>query len=90
MAVLMRELGGRDVMSVLIEGGGSTLASAFEAGIVDKVMFFVAPKIIGGHDAITAVEGHGVSRLKDAILLRDMKARPVGEDILIEAYVRND
>ena len=50
-------------MSVLIEGGGTTHASAFEAGIVDKVMFFVAPKIMGGRDAITAIEGEGVDRM---------------------------
>jgi diaminohydroxyphosphoribosylaminopyrimidine deaminase/5-amino-6-(5-phosphoribosylamino)uracil reductase len=52
------------------------------------VLFFVAPKIIGGRDAITAVEGEGVARMHDAILLEQMQARPVGEDILIEAYVK--
>ncbi len=87
MRVLMRELGRRDVASVLIEGGGATHASAFEAGVVDKVMFFVAPKIIGGKDAVPAVSGAGVKSMSEAILLRDMKATPVGEDILIEAYV---
>jgi diaminohydroxyphosphoribosylaminopyrimidine deaminase/5-amino-6-(5-phosphoribosylamino)uracil reductase len=90
MRVLMRELGRRNVTSVLIEGGGATLASAFEAGVVDKVMFFVAPKIIGGKDAVTAVSGAGVKTMNEAILLRDMKATPVGEDILIEAYVMQD
>jgi diaminohydroxyphosphoribosylaminopyrimidine deaminase/5-amino-6-(5-phosphoribosylamino)uracil reductase len=87
---LMHDLGAREVTSVLIEGGGTTLASAFEAGVVDKVLFFVAPKIIGGRDAITAVEGEGVARMHDAILLERMQAQPVGEDILIEAYVKKD
>ena len=90
MRVLMRELGRRNVTSVLIEGGGATLASAFEAGIVDKVMFFVAPKIIGGKDAVSSVGGAGVNSMSEAIILRDMKATPIGEDLLIEAYVVQD
>ena len=87
MVCLMQELGRREIASVLIEGGGSTLASAFEAGIVDKVMFFIAPKIIGGRRAVSAVEGTGAERMKDVLMLRDMTATPLGQDILIEAYV---
>ena len=85
---LMKELGKREVTSVLIEGGGATHAAAFEAGIVDKVMFFVAPKIVGGAAATTVVGGTGAETMSDAIALTDMTARPVGDDILIEAYVR--
>jgi len=84
---LMRELGRRDITTVLIEGGGTTHASAFEAGIVDKVMFFVAPKIVGGREAVTAVEGRGVELMSEAIRLRDMKVTPIGVDLLIEAYI---
>lgn len=90
MEVLMRELGRRGVTSVLIEGGGTTHASAFESGIVDKVMFFVAPKIIGGKEAVSAVDGHGSEFMADAIPLDRMQAMPVGNDILIEAYVSKD
>lgn len=88
MAALMDELGRREIASLLIEGGGATLASAFAAGIVDKVMFFVAPKIIGGRDAITPVEGAGCARMDEAIRLEGMRASPAGEDLLIEAYVK--
>lgn len=88
MRQLMRELHSRGVASVLIEGGGTTHASAFQAGIVDKVMFFIAPKIIGGHDAVTAVEGEGFATMQEAIMLENMTARPVGPDILVEAYVK--
>jgi len=88
LRLLMRELGGREITSVLIEGGGATLASAFDAGIVDKVLFFVAPKIVGGKDAITAVEGQGVARMDDALPLERMQSYPVGEDLLVEAYVK--
>jgi diaminohydroxyphosphoribosylaminopyrimidine deaminase / 5-amino-6-(5-phosphoribosylamino)uracil reductase len=87
MVCLMQELGRREITSVLIEGGGTTLASAFEAGVVDKVMFFIAPKIIGGRSAVSAVEGMGAERMKHVLKLRDMTATPVGQDVLIEAYV---
>jgi diaminohydroxyphosphoribosylaminopyrimidine deaminase / 5-amino-6-(5-phosphoribosylamino)uracil reductase len=88
MAALMRALGKRGITSLLIEGGGTTLASAFSAGIVDKVCFFVAPKIIGGREAVSPVEGEGADTMEEAILLDDMRARPVGEDLYIEAYVK--
>jgi diaminohydroxyphosphoribosylaminopyrimidine deaminase/5-amino-6-(5-phosphoribosylamino)uracil reductase len=88
MPALMRELGRRDVTSVLLEGGGTTHASAFEAGIVDKVMFFVAPKIIGGREAVTAVEGEGPAHMADVVALERMKSTAIGDDILIEAYVK--
>ncbi len=85
---LMQELGRREVTSVLIEGGGATLASAFAANIVDKVAFYIAPKIIGGHDALGSVTGVGAATLGDATTLHDMQATNLGEDILMEAYVR--
>jgi diaminohydroxyphosphoribosylaminopyrimidine deaminase/5-amino-6-(5-phosphoribosylamino)uracil reductase len=58
--------------------------------VVDKVLFFIAPKIAGGRDAVTAVEGEGVERMDDAIALERMTARPIGEDLLVEAYVRRE
>jgi diaminohydroxyphosphoribosylaminopyrimidine deaminase/5-amino-6-(5-phosphoribosylamino)uracil reductase len=87
LAALMKELGRRDVTSLLIEGGGTTHGSAFEEGIVDKVMFFIAPKIIGGQEAVSAVEGRGADYMKNVVMLERMTARPVGEDILVEAYI---
>lgn len=87
IVMLMKELGKREIASVLIEGGGTTHASAFEAGVVDKVMFFVAPKIIGGREAVSAVEGIGIDRMDEAVQLTDMQVVALGEDILIEAYV---
>lgn len=89
MAALARTLGERGITSLLIEGGGATHASAFAAGIVDKVCFFVAPKIVGGAAAITPVEGEGVESLDDALHLEKMHAEAVGDDILLEGYVRN-
>jgi len=88
MAVLMDELGKRGITSLLIEGGGTTHASAFNAGIVDKVMFFVTPKILGGREAVSPVEGPGRETVDEAIQLDQMTATPIGQDLLIEAYVR--
>lgn len=89
MGVLMDELGKREITSLLIEGGGTTHASAFNAGVVDKVLFFVAPKILGGRDAVTPVEGPGFGTVDEAIQLERMTSVPIGPDLLIEAYVRS-
>ncbi len=88
MAALAQALGERGVTHLLIEGGGTTHASAFEAGIVDKVWFFIAPKIVGGREAITAVEGDGLATMDEAIQLDNLTVRTVGEDLLVEAYVK--
>jgi diaminohydroxyphosphoribosylaminopyrimidine deaminase / 5-amino-6-(5-phosphoribosylamino)uracil reductase len=90
LRLLMHELAAREIVTVLVEGGGTTHASAFEAGIVDKVLFFVAPKIVGGREAITAVEGEGIAVMDNAIRLDRMTAKTVGPDLLIEAYVRHE
>jgi diaminohydroxyphosphoribosylaminopyrimidine deaminase/5-amino-6-(5-phosphoribosylamino)uracil reductase len=73
---------------ILIEGGGETIAAAFEANVVTDVMFFVAPKILGGRDARTPVEGSGASALTYATMLSGLKARSIGPDILLTARVR--
>lgn len=84
---LMKRLGERGITSLMIEGGSSLNASALREGIVDKVMFFVAPKIIGGRDSLPVVGGKAFGRLEDALVLKDVAVKKVGEDILIEGYV---
>lgn len=84
---LMKDLGKRQVTSLLIEGGGNTNAYALSAGIVDKVNFFISPKIIGGANAPTPVEGKGIENLSRAIKIRDTTSEMLGEDLLIEGYV---
>lgn len=83
---LMKKLGEMSITSILLEGGGRIAASALAAGIVDKVMVFVAPKIIGGESAKTPVEGLGVEFMAGAIHFERLTTRNVGCDILIEAY----
>ena len=87
LRALMRALGRREITSVLIEGGGEINAAALHAGIVDKVMFFIAPKLIGGKDAPGAIGGRGIARLAEAFELRDVKTSQIGADFLIEGYL---
>jgi diaminohydroxyphosphoribosylaminopyrimidine deaminase / 5-amino-6-(5-phosphoribosylamino)uracil reductase len=83
---LAAQLYAMDVMGMLVEGGSALHASFVEAGLVDRVAVFVAPKLIGGTTAPTAVGGRGL-RLPDALRLDSPVARPVGEDWLIEGDV---
>ncbi|MEW6600950.1 MAG: dihydrofolate reductase family protein, partial [Nitrospirota bacterium] len=83
---LMTELGKLEITSVMIEGGSSIAASALSEKIVDKVMFFTAPTIIGGVDAVPSIGGKSPSLLKDALQLRDTQVTTYGGDILIEGY----
>jgi diaminohydroxyphosphoribosylaminopyrimidine deaminase/5-amino-6-(5-phosphoribosylamino)uracil reductase len=83
-------LGRREVTSLLVEGGGSVLASFVEKRLVDKVLAFVAPLIIGGHGAPTPVKGAGALRLADALRLKRASVEQVGEDVLIVAYPCTD
>lgn len=85
---LMKQLGKLNIISVMIEGGSSISAAALSSKIVDKVMFFVAPKIIGGTDAYSSVSGKSPPLLKNAIQLRDLEAVQFGNDILLEAYIK--
>lgn len=81
---LMIELGKLGIDSVLLEGGATLAYSALEAGVVNKVQVYVAPKLIGGEEAKTSVGGVGVSKLQDAFGISNLKVRRVGEDIVLE------
>jgi len=84
---LLRELGKREVTSVLVEGGGALLGSLFDHGLVDKVVVFVAPAIIGGARAVTPVAGQGVGKVSEALRLHRVSTCPCGGDVIIVGYV---
>ncbi len=84
---VLKELGKREFSSLLVEGGSRINTAFLEGGLVDKVYYFIAPKIIGGEDAIQAVAGRGVERVKDGIKIIDKEVKMLGEDILLVGYV---
>lgn len=84
---LMEKLAEMKIDSVLLEGGGSLNFSALESGVVDKVESFIAPKIIGGRNAITPVEGEGVSLVRNAFELHDTEIEEFDGDIMIRGYL---
>lgn len=85
---LMKILGEEKIDSILLEGGGNLNFSALNEGIVDKVQIYIAPKIIGGEKAKGVVLGSGIQDLKDAFLIDEVTYRNIGEDILIEGYIK--
>ncbi len=87
---LMERLGERGVTSLLIEAGSSLTARSLAEGVVDKVLFFIAPKMIGGRDSYPAVGGESCRSLEEAYRLVDVAVRRIGEDILVEGYIRRD
>lgn len=84
---LMFHLGKKCITSVLLESGGTLNASAIEEGIVDKLTMFIAPRIVGGKDALTPVEGTGISLMSEATELKNVDYRQIGKDLLIEGYL---
>ena len=84
---LMKVIGAKGIDSILLEGGANLNFSALEEGIVDKIQSYIAPKIIGGKEAKTAVEGAGIQLLKNAFKIDRMTPVMVGEDLFVEGYI---
>ena len=85
---LMKKLGGQNIDSILLEGGGTLNASALEDGIVNKVYAYIAGKLIGGMNARSPVEGMGIDRMADAITLQNVEIEKLGDDFCIVGYVK--
>lgn len=84
LPVLMKELGARKIDGILLEGGGQLNESALQAGIVDRIYCYIAPKIFGGAQAKTPVEGQGLTRAADAWQFDRIGMQEFGQDILLE------
>ncbi|GER94774.1 riboflavin biosynthesis protein RibD [hot springs metagenome] len=89
LKLLMKRLGEIGITSLMIEGGSSLNAYALQDGIVDKVVFFIAPKIIGGKDSIPAIGGKTFRRLEDAFQIYNMNVKKVGQDLMMEGYLKS-
>jgi diaminohydroxyphosphoribosylaminopyrimidine deaminase/5-amino-6-(5-phosphoribosylamino)uracil reductase len=83
---LMNLLGKREITTVLVEGGGKLLGSLFDHHLVDKVLAFISPIIIGGCEAIS-VGGNGVDNIAKALHLSRVDIKSFGDDILVSGYV---
>jgi diaminohydroxyphosphoribosylaminopyrimidine deaminase/5-amino-6-(5-phosphoribosylamino)uracil reductase len=83
---VLQEFGKRDLQSVLVEGGTKIAGAFFDAKLIDKVTFFIAPIIIGGRDAPTAIGGQGAQQLSSAMRLRNTEITHHGKDIEITGY----
>jgi diaminohydroxyphosphoribosylaminopyrimidine deaminase/5-amino-6-(5-phosphoribosylamino)uracil reductase len=81
---LLEEMGRREIISLLVEGGGRTHAAFLEGRHAHRLLWFVAPKLIGGRDAPTSVEGDGAAAMADAVTLTEVRVRRCGPDILID------
>jgi len=85
---VLRELGSRSLQSVLVEGGSTIAGEFLDAGLVNKVTFFIAPKIIGGMEAPSAIGGSGVEAMADALELERVTVTQHGRDIEVTGYPR--
>lgn len=86
---VLRKLGSRGIASVIVEGGGQLNASAISSGEVDKILFFISPKIVGGSDAKTPVEGKGVRFIKNAVKVHDLSVTKIGDDVILEGILHD-
>ena len=86
LRALLEKLRALEVIGVLVEGGGELGGALAEAGLVDRVAFFVAPRLVGGREAPGPLGGRG-RRLKEALQLIDVATRRLGDDLLVEADV---
>ena len=87
---LLDILGQKNICSILVEGGATLSGSFVAKKLVDKVYFFIAPKIIGGKEAKTPVAGTGILNLQEALALKDIQIEKIEEDILIIGRVDKD
>ena len=85
LEILMKELGKMDITSIMIEGGSEINGEAIKAGIVDKILCFSAPKIMG--NGLSAISNLSIDKLNKAITLKDISTKKIGKDILIEGYL---
>ncbi|MEC2393471.1 bifunctional diaminohydroxyphosphoribosylaminopyrimidine deaminase/5-amino-6-(5-phosphoribosylamino)uracil reductase RibD [Bacillus toyonensis] len=83
---VLRILGEHFIASLLIEGGGEVNASFIENKLVDKFIIYIAPKIIGGRDAPTFIEGNGIGEMKDAIEFSNLTFKRIGKDFKMTGY----
>ncbi len=86
---LTKKIGQLGIDSVLLEGGGELNEAFLQEGLVDEVYTFIAPKLIGGKEAKTPVEGTGIARMQEAIVLNSVSVEKIGADVVVRGFVHN-
>jgi diaminohydroxyphosphoribosylaminopyrimidine deaminase / 5-amino-6-(5-phosphoribosylamino)uracil reductase len=84
----LSRLGEMEIVSLMVEGGSQISGSFLDEGLIDKLLLFFSPKIIGDKQAPGVFDGRGAATLKEATLLSELRTRRTGDDILVEGYIR--
>jgi diaminohydroxyphosphoribosylaminopyrimidine deaminase/5-amino-6-(5-phosphoribosylamino)uracil reductase len=83
----LSRLGEMEMMSILVEGGSQVNGAFLDEGLIDKLLLFLSPKLIGDKDAMGIFGGKGIASLREAISLNEFRVRRIGGDILLEGYI---
>jgi diaminohydroxyphosphoribosylaminopyrimidine deaminase/5-amino-6-(5-phosphoribosylamino)uracil reductase len=83
----LSKLGEIEMTSLLVEGGSQVNGSFLDEGLIDKLLLFLSPKLLGDHQAIGIFTGRGVTRLEEAFAIKKIETRKMGEDLLLEGYL---
>jgi diaminohydroxyphosphoribosylaminopyrimidine deaminase / 5-amino-6-(5-phosphoribosylamino)uracil reductase len=86
LKAVLKQLEQRGIQSVLVEGGATVAGELIQSKLINKITFFIAPKIVGGRDALSAIGGEGVARMADALELQTFEITPRGRDIEVTGY----
>jgi diaminohydroxyphosphoribosylaminopyrimidine deaminase/5-amino-6-(5-phosphoribosylamino)uracil reductase len=86
---VLKELGRRQITSVLLEAGAELNWAALDADIVDKVFLYYAPKILGGTESLPMAGGRGVRAMKDALTVKNIQVHKFGPDFAVEGYLHD-
>jgi diaminohydroxyphosphoribosylaminopyrimidine deaminase/5-amino-6-(5-phosphoribosylamino)uracil reductase len=87
MKRLFKTLGERGITSVLVEGGSILIGSIFDSRLADRIIAFIAPIVIGGEKAKTAVSGKGINKVINSFKLKRVDIKQFGQDIMISGYI---
>ncbi len=87
LKALLRRLGSEQITSLLVEGGATVAGGFLSQALVDKVMFFYAPKLLAGDDGVPLCRGRGAEKMSQCLQVSNLQVQQVGEDILVEGYL---
>jgi len=87
LRAFLSKMGEMGMMSVLVEGGGRVNGAFLDEGLVDKLLLFLSPRLMGDPQSPGIFQGKGFEHLKDSISVKDVKVKRIGEDILVEGYM---